>query len=363
MGLWASQKLSSSNLPSPSRADSILWPIQNLNAPGLTQLSIASFNLLAPCYKRLSQEYSGKTPRESSQQIIWEERAKKTLEFFELFLFPDIQIIGVQEFWVAPSYQSIFRNYCDSYGYTLHCLQRTGIKADAVAFMVHESLEVMAHQDVHLCSISDRVALLLWVRDRKSAIDLVVANTHLSFPHSDFDRFNQLRQIYYLTDAIDTFAKSHGIEGVDKIVLGDFNVVDKSGVCDHLRLCGYLSSLQLRPPEASSGCALDMSRLVTHRNHRKEEVGVDHIFIKRGSSSSGNGESVDTTISGTDEKPKMNAYLSSTAVLPEYLDASAWAEDFTISDHRPVCANFVIARSPPLVEDGVGGGPSPQRDP
>ena len=311
----------------------VLWSSQKEDYNALNSIKIVSFNVLAPCYKRLSQNIEGKTPRESSQRELWEERARKTIAFFKSSIFPYAHIIGLQEFWVAEYYQEIFREGAEEFGYKIHSLQRTGLKADAVAFMVHNSLEVLAFQEVFLCSISDRVALILKVRDKVSGRYLLIANTHLSFPHSDFDRFNQLRQIYTLAECIEEFAVTHNIKEATRIVMGDLNVINYSTVCDHLRSSGYVSCLYTCPPLDQDGNPVDVLQLVTHRNHKQEELGVDHIFVKP--------EQFSDSIKVTDS-PIPAAFIESTEVVPNNLTATQWVEGFNLSDHRPISAHIVL---------------------
>eukprot|EP01034_Spumella_vulgaris_P031566 gene31566-38993_t len=131
----------------------------------------------------------------------------------------------------------------------MNLLQRTGSKTDAVAVMVKSDIfETLGSENVYLCSLNDRVALMLWLRHKTTGKDILVANTHLSFPHNASDRRNQMCQMEILTKFIDQFAQRHGIESATRIVLGDFNVEGHSPVCNHLRASGFYSCFEVCPP-------------------------------------------------------------------------------------------------------------------
>ena len=75
-------------------------------------------------------------------------------------------------------------------------------------------------ENIFLCSQGDRVALLLWLRHKHSGKDLLIANTHLSFPHTIFDKMSQVRQVQKLTEDIEAFTGQHGIRRGTQIILG-----------------------------------------------------------------------------------------------------------------------------------------------
>jgi hypothetical protein len=56
------------------------------------EMSMVSFNLLAPCYKRLAtRNNQGRRMRESQDDALWNERAQKTLKFLQGSLRADIR--------------------------------------------------------------------------------------------------------------------------------------------------------------------------------------------------------------------------------------------------------------------------------
>lgn len=77
---------------------------------------------------------------------------------------------------------------------------------------------------------------------------------------------------------------------------------------------------------------LTNSYFVSHRTHRNEDLGVDHIFLRPQYPTS---HSVSTT-----KTPCL--FVKETTVLPTQISCSTWPEAFTISDHRPVISTMVF---------------------
>ena len=174
------------------------WESYKATHNSFGSFSIASFNMLAPCYKRLEDvdSLSGGRKRESSDDALWTERANNTIEFLTKELYQNIDIIGFQEFWLDPNYLLLFSDGFQANGYEIIYLQRTGRKMDSVLTAVRSSVfEILGRTNVYLCTLGDRVALILHLRHRSTGKMLLVANTHLSFPHSAFDRVNQIHQM------------------------------------------------------------------------------------------------------------------------------------------------------------------------
>lgn len=287
---------------------------------------------------------------------------------------------------------------------------------DAVALAVKRDVfEIISKKNISLGSAGDRVALLILVKHNHSKKDMVVAATHLSFPHSAIDRISQMRQMRRLTSCIDNFAREHHVDHATRIVLGDFNVEGESPVCDHLRSEGYFSCSEITPPKnilqsteesvlrqesGQNGTIpedVKISRLgslerkisleereeryyhlnetapisrytvkfVSHRTHRSEDLGVDHIFIKPefefvsvNSSSSAKSsvsdqahESPDTSARDGLNKERMicsgGVFVDGTEIVPHNTPCQTWVNSFVVSDHRPFGACIVVGRKIP----------------
>lgn len=313
MSSWSQRRLATLSSPFSTsvKKDSVVaptllpWKENNNKYTVSTKFNVITFNMLAPVYKRLQSMdlETGNRKRESQNPELWKGRAQKALQFLRAELFDDFDIIGMQELWLNKEYLNVFEKDFQQYGYDLRLLQRTGSKLDAVALAIKKStFKVVASENVFLCTLSDRVALVLWLQHLQTGKNFVVANTHLSFPHSTLEKMNQMRQMKFLTSAMQHFADAHAIATAPRLVMGDFNVEYTSPVCDHLRASGYASCFEVSRPENKRGLhslvdAQDGAnpnnhsprsntsagrplKFVSHRNHRNEEVGVDHIFVR-----------------------------------------------------------------------------------
>lgn len=356
------------------------------------QINIISFNMLAPVYKRLQilNLETGNRKRESQNPQLWRARAKNALQFFRKEIFPFADILGIQEFWTDPQYFGIFYDDFQKFGFELRILQRTGSKLDALVFAVKKDVfEVVNSLNVVLCTLSDRVALVLWLRHKVTGKSFIVANTHLSFPHSTQDKISQLHQMASLTNAMDEFARTNHIEKeATSMIMGDFNVEYTSRVCEHLRSLGYISCFEVSSPlnpRLSSHSMEDalprpkrkrVLRFVSHLNHRNEALGVDHIFVRAAKDHSDiqkeeglNNNSLQTIQtpmeSGSNAPTSANSstetnsarnhsdvagsrvFVDNSRVLPMKVPCTEWESDFLVSDHRPVGATLIIAEPKP----------------
>ncbi len=293
-----------------------------------------------------------------------------------------VGIIGLQEFWLDAAYRAPFDRAFSAAGYDVFTTKRTAHgKHDAVALLVRSvDLSVRARCDVQLLSEGDRVALLLHIVQRATGLHIVVANTHLTFPHTKADSEQQLREVRALLRATDRFCEQQGVPADSlRVVMGDFNVSQHSPACALLQQAGYSAAFLMEPPvnglpapSAGAGCEgqayMSRSRLlsrtsllsseggsdlegekekkeetekkeekekekqrpvgdvpgwVSHRTHRQEELGVDHVFLRVGA-----------------ERQRLEVY--DTSVMPEALPCAAWMDAFQLSDHRPVRATVAV---------------------
>ena len=136
-------------------------------------------------------------------------------------------------------------------------------------------------------------------------------------------------------EALDDFVAASKIYPSTRIILGDFNVVSSSPVCEHLRKSGFTSCLEICPPSNGSG-STTVDSFVSHRTHRKEDLGVDHIFVRH--------DHVFRNRPSNADEHNMHVFVKESIVLPESLDCSAWNESFVVSDHRPVSATIMLTQ-------------------
>lgn len=189
-------------------------------------------------------------------------------------------IICLQEFWLDDSYASIFRTALED-DYDFHTVKRTGGKADGVAVLLRRGkFDVRSKVGLSLSAVGDRVALIMHLRslvgkggggggdDATTPVgeDMILVNTHLAFPHNALDRVNQMSQIEAVTDTVERAVREAGLPTMTpRVVVGDLNVEETDPVCRHLGKNGFRSAFASLHRE---------QRVITHRNHRGEEVGT-----------------------------------------------------------------------------------------
>ncbi|CAM9336592.1 unnamed protein product, partial [Hapterophycus canaliculatus] len=266
---------------------------------------LTTFNLLAPCYKRMHDRE--RTARESEFDGVWRERALETVSFIRREMSSS-DIICLQEFWLDPSYDSIFRSVLEE-EYDFHTVRRTGGKADGVAVLLRRGMfDVCSELGLSLSAVGDRVALIMHLRSRGAAQpliepaaaaaaagevvaaespplvaepgargggagvgvgagvgeDMILVNTHLAFPHHALDRVNQMSQIQAVTHTVERVIENAGLPTTTpRVVVGDLNVEETDPVCRHLSKNGFRSAFTSLHRQ---------KRVITHRNHRGEEV-------------------------------------------------------------------------------------------
>lgn len=252
----------------------------------------------------------------------------------------------------------------------------TPSQMDAVALVVKRTeFEILGHKNVNLFS-ADRIALLLWLQHKQTGKNMIIANTHLSFPHTALDRMLQMRQMNTLEAEIAAFEVQNQLTSATRVVVGDFNVEAQSPVCASLRRSGYVSGMdimdeplpvspahvELSSADHSVESKLAYKRWISHRTHRSEDLGVDHVFMKPEIEWSLEGkETVGTlpesslvstplvqTSNGSASpirKATGGVFIDSASVLPAGLCSQSWPQNFAVSDHRPVKVSLVFGRA------------------
>eukprot|EP00605_Chrysophyceae_sp_TOSAG23-4_P002995 GSChrysophyteH1.ASY1.ANO1.3300.1 assembled CDS len=315
------------------------------------KISVASFNLLAPCYRRLKGQRNsmGRTLRESHNEGAWVDRANETLTFLETHLLAEGQphsLVALQEFWLEPSYHGKFAKLFTDSGYKFYTLKRGGKKKDALALLYREN-EFSLRGTREACLVADdRVALFLHLKHMSTGRDVIMANTHLTFPHSVTDRQLQIRQVNTLHAELGSFLEDEGLDAETIcIITGDFNVEDKSAVCQHLRSQGFVAAFDVEgPANGSNGSngAASTDSWVSHKTHLGEELGVDHIFVRCANAIDVPPSPVGE-IAETGEKEKL-LFIDDSAVVPKQIPCDSWNEGFTVSDHRPVSCTLHVRK-------------------
>lgn len=180
------------------------------------EIKLVSFNILAPCYKRLSP-----TLMESDQEDMYMSRNRAIIQDLQE---KDPDIICLQEIWLSN--EKLVDLYEDAFGHTYFAryLQRQSSGAhnnnslnpssqkrkDGLAIFVKKNrFEIEDTKEILFQDGGDRVALLLRLRalapfplphtypSPSPSLDrcFVVVNTHLLFPHNEGSKMISVREV------------------------------------------------------------------------------------------------------------------------------------------------------------------------
>ena len=179
------------------------------------ELKVVSFNILAPCYKRLKD---GSGLMEAEHKDMYLERNQAICQ---QLLDTKADVICLQEFWCgSPETRKLYKDLLcgpKGGGYTLKELRRTSHwrqRDDGLACLVRDDRLVIQdtrHILFHDCG--DRVAqmLLLALRPPKGSPkntpsqQFIVVNTHLLFPHNEYSTKIRLREMAKILGFVDFY--------------------------------------------------------------------------------------------------------------------------------------------------------------
>lgn len=249
----------------------------------------------------------------------------------------------------SPTAMDLFQSELSEYSFLTQ--RRYSGKPDGIAIGYKRSRFLFeGSASIPLGNIADRVALFAHLKLRSNPdLSLVVANTHLTFPHRQFDYFLRTSQAQTLVHAADKFCENlkediplilggdfNGIAPANKVCTGEdkvkdewWNVLHKYGKFDS----AFFSANQRHPQ-------------VSHVNHNNELVGVDHIFTR------GAVKVNECFLEPGNITDTVSIFRPHVAPLPKYSDivkhildpkcdnfSDAWR---ILSDHRPITATFEI---------------------
>lgn len=338
-------------------------PMQDPQEP---RLSIVTFNLLAPCYKRLfNPDGAERRDREHQHPSLWNARLDNLLHLLTN-LSPVPDIIALQEVWFNPGFRNRLE---DALKPTFHVFyaKRPGSKEDGLATFVRRSSPALcpdatpALVGAFPLASSDRVGLAVSLT-LASGAHLLVVNAHLTFPHCVLNRCMRVEQ----AEALIRFVSERETLRGFALILGDFNGDGDSRVCKRLIAAGFKNCYA-----TVNGST---AHPATHLNHMKQQVFVDHIFL-RPTSGARQDDAVAATrrrrrISALEEDTHLGAaaparrtspvtirdvnrrctdqhHVNSdmrpvrTVVYPEDFPTNVWPSNYNMSDHRPVGIQFI----------------------
>jgi endonuclease/exonuclease/phosphatase family metal-dependent hydrolase len=293
------------------------------------QLRIVTFNVLAPCYHRLAsvEQHISEQKRnfwhaeanelESDHKELYTERFNNVTE---LLRNSDLDIACIQEFWFTAEMKRLFEKNLIGKGFH-HALylQRTRGRKDGLAMFINtEKLEIVASKDILFKDVGHRVAQLVHVRMKDTHTELIIVNTHLTFPHNDYDEnILRIEQANKITDNLTQYIRE--LEQEPHVVIaGDLNTVyseqPESDECmdkvlAHLYKSGFRSGYKM---------VNNSHDFVSHFSHKNEPVGADYVLVSS----------------------ELN--VSKAVLLPELVDDKKWPDKdvYQVSDHRPVLVDI-----------------------
>lgn len=244
------------------------------------QLTVLTFNLLAPCYKRLfSADGTERSDREADHQPDWTLRLETLLTLL-INISPLPDVICLQEFWFHSHYISIFERILSPHFHIFYA-QRPD-RQDGLATLVLKQSSILKNPtSSHILTLdqsADRIALAVNASVTHS-IDThcLILNTHLTFPHCAFDSLRRQQQATTLASYVDqqiiSFKRRNQLLHV--CLMGDFNSDNQSPVASLLHHAHFVNCYNLLHGFSAAP--------KTHRNHRHQSVHVDHVFIKSSS--------------------------------------------------------------------------------
>ncbi|KAJ6249096.1 hypothetical protein M0813_01695 [Anaeramoeba flamelloides] len=262
-------------------------------------LKVTTFNILAPCYKRLS------LGRESSKPNLWKSRQTNILD---LLSSTKSDILCLQEIWFDPFFLKETKEKFSGYqGIEV----RRPNRMDGLGIFVNKSTyNLVDFESLTLNGQGYRVALLAHVQSKSdSSMQFLVVNTHLTFPHSKLELKLRLWQVKKITKWV---KKTNSSKNLPVIFAGDFNLIHDS-VYRYVKKQGFESCFEK---------ANKREPYVTHQNHRSEQVCTDFIFLK------------------TNKSCKTKCTKTQSYLLPKGFPDEKFPKEFCMSDHRPLVSSL-----------------------
>lgn len=355
-----------------------------------TRLSVLTFNLLCPAYKRCHSTADGRY-RESDRPDEWQARFHQILVGLQQ---ADADVVCIQEYWTASA------DWCQRFtsamaSYTAHVTPRTGEKDDGVAVFLRATPSAHAAHGGYVCTalrkhdfrlqgFGNRMGLLLLVRaqagppdghathggasgheasgwDWRPAFEAKLPSSHALLPSplspptgvvaassspSSFDFFLLVTHLTFNHGIFDTQQRKFEISSLlNQLDAVRFSDDKEPAVAAHERVA--LSRLPL---------------LLTGDFNTQLECTTDYVYakvIERGFASSfaavngreplvthsnhrGECVPVDFVFYSDDAGASVKWTPTFSTLLPTHHSDQTWPDEFTLSDHRPVLSVFEI---------------------
>jgi endonuclease/exonuclease/phosphatase family metal-dependent hydrolase len=281
-------------LPISCASTSLLSSVSNYQYIGQTDIKICSFNILAPCYYKITNS-DGTSAMEAEDKNRYMQR---NIEICNALLETNADVINLQEFWCAnDDIKKLYREkFCHSSSmYTLKEFPRSSYwrsRDDGLAVLVKESKVVLQdYRAISFHDCGDRVGQLMLLAIKPTDSNgntlpdvpyqqLICVNTHLLFPHNENSSKIRLREVTKILGYIESYRQinlctticGRSDVRIPVVLCGDFNGSPNGQVYQYIKSQSYKSAIEhvLTSSESSSW--------ISHRSHLKTNIAVDHIF-------------------------------------------------------------------------------------
>jgi len=320
-------------------------------------LSVLTWNVLAPCYNKLGHS----SALESSRSDLFTKRFNHIVSAIKE---SNADVVCLQEFWFNKSFQQFFRTELNAYGYSLHQLRRTGSKQDGVCVLTKNTCEMLKVIEIPFNDEVDRVLLICALQSRDTKEKFLVATTHLTFPHHEFDEMLRLKQVHRCIGEIKYMMNEYSncSQIPPTIFAGDFNCNKgtEDDIYKALIAAGFKSCFHMVHGREVK---------VTHKNHAGSHVGVDFVwlYLPESPQHSPSDSPIQSPLSSPSRSPSQSPpqspkksplqspLLTSESkfplilpswkpkeayLLPNQYPDSEWPLSFSLSDHRPLQVKF-----------------------
>jgi endonuclease/exonuclease/phosphatase family metal-dependent hydrolase len=144
-------------------------------------------------------------------------------------------IFCLQEFWFDDDIRALYRQELSDM-YRMLSLKRPGQRQDGLLLAYNPKHVTLQKQKLVTHDDAGRVSLLAHFKlnlPQAPVTDVVIANTHLNFPHSPADEPMRVQQALELMEAVTDFQREQKVDNV--LLLGDFNGTLDSEPCLYIQ--------------------------------------------------------------------------------------------------------------------------------
>jgi len=277
--------------------------------------------------------------RESERSEWWRPRAVEICRFITTEL-TNSDVILLQEYWLGEEFEKLFDSM------TSHLFHRVSerrpkdshlMRDDGMAVLVNKRGRLTLMQSKSIRTGPQRISQFVQCREKDTGRIVHVINAHLSFPGSSNIIKDERRQAMEVLLSVRALMREgrHSSKPPDlEIFGGDFNSNSRglaSTYMDKLKFVSCANAMAMQSFLSGSGGRIGLG--VTHRTHRGEDVSVDHIFLRLGSSYLNKRDEVPYSRAGylDDQGTRISDCSKKNLILLGQL---------VISDHRPVTATL-----------------------